>query len=592
MTLAIAEYERLSRRGRVCRPPLVEAVDRHEAAPLLMDAAADGLHARVDLQRPPLARDPPREELEPPRSAHDRDRLAGSDVEARRQIVRNLDVEPLRDGRRVLEGRLARTLPASVERDGVRGDSTRMVVGRQRGDALERVFEPRVVGDRVLGHVVARQRCLRDRARPGVGRRSPEVAQRIGEERPEVGGLPRLVAPVGGRRLRERLRARRAMAEGRRIGGGRLAFLGEVVHPRGLAGTCTRVKGASGQAIPRAEAFLGALPVAQGPARAPSRGGGHAAMTRLRCGRGDTLPPCVSMPLRDFYKLIAQNAIVRELHTRIDAIVRTPQRRSPPAFAHFARHPTVPTDLSLLACGAPPNPPTTDFDRMFHHISTSIDFVLRELAWLGTQDIQRVSMLGPFLGRSLLELSATAIIGRLDPLRLLFVAEIQGQAAYDPSEVWKGSLQWTGDVLAREKPPANLWHADLSYDKLTKALLGDYYDHLLWRPAVDAMLASAPGGGAWLAQLAGISSDAFVARKRQEVRSLYSSLSKGIHHEFVLPPGALYDRATVVDLVQRGVHVAADIALASHFIPHVPFALPALQAFEVFGRIENLEALR
>lgn len=224
-------------------------------------------------------------------------------------------------------------------------------------------------------------------------------------------------------------------------------------------------------------------------------------------------------------------------------------------------------------------------------IKATIDRVVEELAWLSNEDDKRVSMLGPFLGRSLLELSTTALVGRLDPLRLLVVRQIQSQPAYDPGARWRASMQWQGDVVAA-KPVKDLWTDTVQYDGITKALLGDYYDHLLWQPAHQRLLAASPTGGSWLADLARIPAESFVPRKRDEITRLYSSLSKGIHHEFVMPPGALYDRTTVVDLVQRAVRVVSDIAVASHFVPHCQFGLPAGDALGVFNSVEIAEVLK
>jgi hypothetical protein len=64
-------------------------------------------------------------------------------------------------------------------------------------------------------------------------------------------------------------------------------------------------------------------------------------------------------------------------------------------------------------------------EQILTHVGKSTDRVLEQIIWLGSQDDGRISIFGPFLGRSLLELSATALIARLDPLRVLFLREIQ-----------------------------------------------------------------------------------------------------------------------------------------------------------------------
>ncbi len=249
-------------------------------------------------------------------------------------------------------------------------------------------------------------------------------------------------------------------------------------------------------------------------------------------------------------------------------------------------------DLSLLTCGNPTDSlGASEVGKILIHLQGTIDHVMDQLSWLGAQDDKRISLFGPFLGRSLLELSATALISRLDPLRILVVRQVQAQPSYHTNIPWKAAIRWQGDVLAAKKV-LNLWGDELDYEKVTKALLGDYYDHLVWRPALQQLLGGTSGGGNWLAQLGAISYESFTTRKRDEIGRLYSSLSKGIHHEFVLPPGALYDRATVVDLVQRTIHEVADIGLVSHFVAHACASLKHTDAVEIFNRIENLEVMK
>jgi hypothetical protein len=253
----------------------------------------------------------------------------------------------------------------------------------------------------------------------------------------------------------------------------------------------------------------------------------------------------------------------------------------------------LPNDLSLLTCGRPTVATGTISEpaQILTHIQASMDYVIEQLSWLAQQEPRRISTLGPFLGRSLLELSATALIGRLDPLRLLVVRRIQAQPKYDTAIPWKASIRWQGDVVADKRAP-NLWGEALEYKEMTRALLGEYNDHLVWQPATQQMLGFVQERGAWLAEIAAIDANSFVPRKRDEIARLYSSLSKGIHHEFVMPPGALYDRNTIVDLVQRTVHAIADLGLVSHFIAHASFSLRPDEAVAAFNRIETVEVMK
>jgi hypothetical protein len=83
--------------------------------------------------------------------------------------------------------------------------------------------------------------------------------------------------------------------------------------------------------------------------------------------------------------------------------------------------------------------------------------------------------------------------------------------------------------------------------------------------------------------------DKFAARMRAESSRLYSSLSKGIHHEFVIPPAALYDRATVSSLLADALRLSSHLCMLTHHVAHVPFNLDAVDALASYNEIETIE---
>lgn len=255
----------------------------------------------------------------------------------------------------------------------------------------------------------------------------------------------------------------------------------------------------------------------------------------------------------------------------------------------------MPTELCMLTCGELETTQTLanpELLEIVRHLQVSLDYVIEELQWLGTQDTRRIASLGPFLGRSLIEIAITILIGRLDPLRLFVVRRIQEQPSYNPHEKWKSAIRWQGDVLADKVQQP--WDPKQEYKNMPKALLGDYYEELIWRPAVTRILdfELLDGAGAWISEIRAASPEQFVPKRRTEINQIYAALSKGVHQEFVMPPGAQYDRNTIVDLVQRAVHAVADLAFASHFIPHAPFRLSINSATEIFTQLETIEVLK
>ena len=253
--------------------------------------------------------------------------------------------------------------------------------------------------------------------------------------------------------------------------------------------------------------------------------------------------------------------------------------------------------LRLIACGdlKPSEGAPSQLQEILEHIGDSIDVVVTHLRWVGAQPPARLALFGPFLGRSLLELCLTAIAGRLDPVRLLVVREVQSHPDYTTEKAWKAAIHWQGDIIPKRAAadPSKKKFENPDPSDLSRALLGDEYDRLLWRPATDRLLVQAAGSGSnWLAKMASTGSDKFAARKRGEMDRMYSSLSKGIHHEFVLPPGVLYDRTTVADLIQKVLQAVAEIGLVSHFVAGVPFAWEAKKALRLFNALEEMELIK
>lgn len=255
----------------------------------------------------------------------------------------------------------------------------------------------------------------------------------------------------------------------------------------------------------------------------------------------------------------------------------------------------MPAKLSKLVCGNVPAqnvPGACELSEILTHLGKSLERLGSEIRDLNEDDDSRVAVIGPFLGRSLLEIAVTALIGRLDPMRVFVVRRVQQQPSYSTGEVWKSAIRWNGDVVAEKV--GQPWDAKHEYRGMTKALLGDYYDELLWKPAVARVLdlPIPDEAGAWFSQLKATDEAGFLPRRRIEIGALYTSLSKGVHHEFVMPPGAIYDRKTVADLMQRSVQVVAELAFVSHFIPHSPYCLESNQAIAELKELEAIEVMK
>lgn len=256
------------------------------------------------------------------------------------------------------------------------------------------------------------------------------------------------------------------------------------------------------------------------------------------------------------------------------------------------------TQLRYLLCGDSARTSTggrlSELEEILCHIGESIDGVIKHLRWVGKQPPARLALLGPFLGRSLLEVGLTAVVARLDPMRLLAVREVQSRPDYTTEKAWKSAIHWQGDIVPKRggDPGTKKKTDNPDPSDMSRALFGDDFDRLLWVPATERLLTLVGGSTSpWIAALATTGSENFGPRKRSEMDRIYSALSKGIHHEFVMAPGVLYDRTTVADLVQRVVQAVAEVGLVSHFVPGAAFQWNAQKALSLFSKVETLEVM-
>ena len=73
---------------------------------------------------------------------------------------------------------------------------------------------------------------------------------------------------------------------------------------------------------------------------------------------------------------------------------------------------------------------------------------------------------------------------------------------------------------------------------------------------------------------------------RGESEIIYSICSKGIHHEFVISPGAYYDKVTIQSTFQRSFELIGAIAITGNMCETLAFKLPVDRAM---GLIEEAQ---
>jgi hypothetical protein len=243
--------------------------------------------------------------------------------------------------------------------------------------------------------------------------------------------------------------------------------------------------------------------------------------------------------------------------------------------------------LAKLLCGNVV-PDGGDIDEVLSHLSASIDNVVKELIRLESLSPNQISLFALFLGRSILELGCTALIARLDPFRVLLLRECQNQPNYLMDKPHKSSIRWQGDVFA-DKEVTDLW-ADKSLQNPTRALLGDYYKTLIWFANFDKLLDAIEDvrGDEWIDNLRIKTFDRFYHETLTDFSSVYSELSKGIHHELVIPLSSALDRETTQRLIEKTVRNIATLGLLVSVVSHALNKLDIQVAIAAYKEIQEM----
>lgn len=246
-------------------------------------------------------------------------------------------------------------------------------------------------------------------------------------------------------------------------------------------------------------------------------------------------------------------------------------------------------DLASIVCGASTN--LGELSSVLAQLANSIALLGgRCVRFIQDKDQKDLTFFGPFCGRSVLELSVVAVIARLDPLRVLVVKRCQQQPTYDLSQRHRIAIQWSGDVLSAEKLPPNLWDSSVVTAKgQVRALFGDHFGELHWRPGFESLLDSelVATPTEIVKDLQQVQPEGITTYLRTEADQLYSSLSKGIHQEFVVPVELIYDRDTVKDLLIRTLVLIAKLGLLSHCISTALGRLPTSKLIAKVQRVER-----
>jgi hypothetical protein len=222
-------------------------------------------------------------------------------------------------------------------------------------------------------------------------------------------------------------------------------------------------------------------------------------------------------------------------------------------------------DLSILLCGQYDG--FGDLSSILEQLATTIDdFAPRCYSFIQTESSD-ITTFGAYCGRTLLETACTILIGRITPYRLLLLKRCQEHPSYSIGVRHNMAIQWAGDVMPDKKIPDKEW---AKIDGYTHSLFSYYMAEIHWIPAFKALLDDfVTEESVYLSDLRRINPEGIIDSFKNEANRLYSSLSKGIHQEFVVPISVNYDPLTVKELLTETIALVTKIALVSHYIPTI-----------------------
>ncbi|MDD5266078.1 MAG: hypothetical protein PHO08_02965 [Methylococcales bacterium] len=223
-------------------------------------------------------------------------------------------------------------------------------------------------------------------------------------------------------------------------------------------------------------------------------------------------------------------------------------------------------ELSILLCGK--HDGLGELSDILVQLATTIDDFAPRCYFFIQNESPDITTFGAYCGRTLLETACTILIGRITPYRLLLLKRCQQHPDYSIGVRHNVAIQWSGDVMPDKKAsPDTSWN---KIDGYTHPLFSYYMAEIHWIPAFNALLDDFVNEeSTYLNDLKKIDPKGVINSFKTEANKLYSSLSKGIHQEFVVPISLNYDPPTVKELLTETIALVTKMALVSHYIPTI-----------------------
>lgn len=205
-----------------------------------------------------------------------------------------------------------------------------------------------------------------------------------------------------------------------------------------------------------------------------------------------------------------------------------------------------------------------------------------------------ITYIGPFCGRALLETSLTAVLARIDPFRVFLVHGFQTNESYKLHRRNSAAINWASDIFVDDekvcsKDDDGLFGPNVKLEKLSRALFSPYVDKIYWESAAQKFIDLWSGKNVppLVEEIARGEPSKFIPIMKTMSSRLYSSLSKGVHIEFVIPMESKFDAQTIIDNLDDIIKVIIGLSSVSHFIETSQLSLSAPEVESIVGQIQE-----
>lgn len=191
----------------------------------------------------------------------------------------------------------------------------------------------------------------------------------------------------------------------------------------------------------------------------------------------------------------------------------------------------------------------------------------------------------PFLARKFLELSLTALLARIDPLRVIAARKNQRDISFEIGRQNSSSVTWTGDIFPDTKHPnGTIWESKCLDKGVERSALGWHVGEVAISPGLRWLADQDNTNSKWLLNLS--DQDKPFEWIKGRLAQIYSTLSKGVHAEYLLDDRTAFNQEAIEQHMQDCYMLVLLLATATHISPLFSRSFPADNALYTLRKLE------